>query len=93
MGGKKPQVLSLDRYLEITQASVQGWHETGEPRVRGTVMRSFLGEGELELSVFSMLIGGINRQLLNAGAEPRETKLIRIIQSWEQIQDKDLTVS
>ena len=53
-------------------------------------MRSFLGEEELELSVFSMLTGGTDRQLLNAGAELQETKLTWVIQSWEQIQDKDL---
>lgn len=76
--------------IETTQASDQGWHETGGPRVRGTAMRSFLGEEELELSVFSMLIGGTDRQLLNAGAELQETKLTWVIQSWEQIQDKDL---
>lgn len=37
-------------------------------------MKSLLVEGESELSVFSMLCGGIDRQL-HVEAESRETKL------------------
>lgn len=37
-----------------------------------------------------MLTGGINGQLVNVETERQETKLTRVIQIWEQIQDKDL---
>ena len=69
--GKGATVLVPDRYLDLFKAG---------PRVRGTAMSSLLRERESELSVFCMLFGSIDRQLLHLEAEPQETKLTRVIQ-------------
>lgn len=45
-------------------------------------MKSLVVEGESELSVFSMLCGGFDRQLLHDEAESRETKLTRVIKRF-----------
>lgn len=58
--------------------------------MEATAKRCLLVEGESELSVFFMLCRSIDRQLGQVEAESRETKLPRVMQSWEQIQDKDL---
>ena len=47
-------------------------------RVGGPALRSLLREGESELSVFRMLFGAIDRQLLTSEAEPQERKLTRV---------------
>lgn len=62
-------------------------------RVRGTALRSLLREGESELSVFRMLFGAIDRQLLTSEAEPQALKANEsYIQDCKQIQDKDLSL-
>lgn len=50
--------------------------------MEATAMGSLWGKGESELPVFSRLCVGTDRQLLHVEAEPRETKLIRVIQRF-----------
>lgn len=56
--GKEPQFLSLDRYLENTQAcQIKTGNETGGSRVEATDIRSLLEEGEQRYQ-YSLLYGG-----------------------------------